>query len=599
MFWRITAVFFLPLLLLALAIHRRGAFSTPRPTSPWRKFLVVGIAGFAALLVLSGLTSQSKSLFVDLTPGNSNRIHPAVSRILAPVNTDIRVEMVISERNAMPARLKHLESGLRNQLRQLNIPFSVIRPEDLDAAGQSALRAAGLGPFSTMSVSDDEQSVAEIWSAMRVMCQGRETVIPQIDQQSLTDFQFLISAAVDRCRAGNQGPVVGFLSDLPRLSAAEAHQDYTQMGYIAPEGTDVYSEARRLLERYGYQVVYINPKAPQLPAQMDALVWLQPRVAGPLIPAFSDYLARGGKAFVALQQYNVQQRQYRGAGYQTVYWPQPQNHRMNDYLQLIGILQTGEKAGDKPAEVLFDANYGRLALDTRIFQRSQFREKDRQEVARPFLIRAVGPGLSKESPVTARLGALLFIWGNRFQLDESNLTTAGLRVKTLVTTSPQVWTYDWVGGWIPETALIPPSTFLGTPLTLAVQVDGIFPRAVPKEPSNPSDPFDLEPRSTGDSPGQLILAGCSEMFKNNALFHPDYQHQQLLLNAAAYLTRAPDLADLQARHTAPQMFSRPEPGAALLARALVIVSGPALFLLFGFWRLFRSRQALPLPGAEK
>ena len=103
---------------------------------------------------------------------------------------------------------------------------------------------------------------------------------------------------------------------------------------------------------------------------MDLLLWLQPRNPQRAYPRFTEYLASGGRAIVALQHYNVQQRQWRGTGFKTVYWPQPQFHRFNEYLELIGVRQLGEKRADKsgelPGEVLFDRQHSDLVLKTEV-----------------------------------------------------------------------------------------------------------------------------------------------------------------------------------------------------------------------------------------
>ena len=55
---------------------------------------------------------------------------------------------------------------------------------------------------------------------------------------------------------------VAVISDLPRLSPAEALEDYQKKGLIAPGGTDVYSDLKALLADYLYDVHYINPRTP-------------------------------------------------------------------------------------------------------------------------------------------------------------------------------------------------------------------------------------------------------------------------------------------------------------------------------------------------
>ena len=135
---------------------------------------------------------------------------------------------------------------------------------------------------------------------------------------------------------------------------------------------------------------------------------MQPRRdSGPILLLLSQHLAQGGKAIVAMQHFNIQQRQYRGSGFQTVYWPQPQFQDLDRYLKLFGVEQL--------REVLFDRTQSHLDLETQV-NRTAVREYDPQKVALPFLIRAVGQHYDLTSPITRHLGDQLFIWGNRFAL---------------------------------------------------------------------------------------------------------------------------------------------------------------------------------------
>src|SRR5262249_47542694 len=156
-------------------------------------------------------------------------------------------------------------------------------------------------------------------------------VLARLDARAEDHLEYWVASAARRL-AGAPARRVAVLSDLPRLSPAEA-LDLQQRGYTAPVGSDVYSFAKEWIARQGYDVVDVNPTDPAIPAGTDLFIWLQPRFTDRLLPALSAYLAGGGNVLVALQHYNIQQRQYAGAGFKTVYWPQPQWHGFNDYLQ--------------------------------------------------------------------------------------------------------------------------------------------------------------------------------------------------------------------------------------------------------------------------
>ena len=123
-------------------------------------------------------------------------------------------------------------------------------------------------------------------------------------------------------------------------------------------------------------------------------------------------------------------------------------------------------------EVLMDRTRSHLDLETQV-NRTAVREYDPQQVAQPFLIRAVGSNFSPESPITRHLGDLLFVWGNRFALDQERLAAARLRSRVLITTSNQSWSYPWRGGWLPP-QIFASASYLPGPQPLTVLLQGRF-----------------------------------------------------------------------------------------------------------------------------
>ena len=137
-------------------------------------------------------------------------------------------------------------------------------------------------------------------------------VVPRLDQHTLRHLEFLLAAASHGLQQGFDDSTelaevlssaegrkmrVAVISDLPRLSPAEALEDYQKKGLIAPGGTDVYSDLKTLLADYLYDVHYINPRTPVMPQDINVLVWMQPRRdSGPILLLLSQHLARGGKA---------------------------------------------------------------------------------------------------------------------------------------------------------------------------------------------------------------------------------------------------------------------------------------------------------------
>lgn len=578
---RAVVVGLLPILLMVFGMTRgRARLSLPRGVS-WNIPATEAVLVLALILVINAFFETRPLTPFSVSSSSPTATSPAVAELLSRAKEPIKADIIISAERDWPATQKQSERIIRTALRGLGIPYQIVDPEKLSREERDALIDAGIEPFTIDRVEGDQTVRSRVWAAIRLRTPSLSTVIPRLDPRTLTDLQFLIGAAIQRLDRQSAGPLVGFVTDIPRMTGAQAFEEYTQMGYTPPEGSNPFGEVENLLRRYGYQVRVLNPNAPDFGGKLDLVVWLQPRAPEKLLPQFGDYLARGGQAFVALQQYKVKQRQYRGRGYDTVYWPEPQTHRFNEYTKSIGISQMGEKAGG-PAEILLDKNQGRLALDTRVYQRSRYREMLKQEVVRPFLIRAVGRGLSASSPITARLGALLYIWGGRFALDQARIAELGLRVITLAQTSPQPWKFIWDGGWIPEPALSAPSAEqqMEGPVPLAIAVTGRFPTSADSTPST------IDARRDGT----LILSGSSEMFTDANLYAPGYQHDRFLLNSVASLAYGPELGNLQARPSYAQGFPAPSRAGTVLLRCIVVFAAPATLLLFGVWQIARRRS---------
>lgn len=590
--WRAWCSALLPLVALALVLRR----SLGRGRDPLRgarqRRIALGALGLAAAWVASASLGSARGPALELGRGSALRPAPVTQRLVEACRAGLVVELVLSEPALLPPSMKAIEKRALAALRALGLRPRLLRPESASEAERERLRAAGVRPFAVERIEQDRRTSTRVFGALLFTRGDRSELIPELDALDLPNLEFLVASALARLE-GARAPRVAFLSDLPRLSPAEAHSDYQQKGYSAPIGADVYAQARKLIERHGYEVLYVNPEEPRIPEGADVLVWLQPRYVQRSIEEISAWIASGRKAFIALQHYNVQQRQYRGARFDTVHWPQPQFHGLNDWLEAIGLRQVGEKRGEEAGEVLYDKNHARLALETQV-NRSAFREHDLQEVARPFLIRALGDSLARDSLVTRQLGELLFVWGNRFALDEALLAERGIEWEVLVSTSPYWWSYAWNGGWLPEESFAAEPREARAPQPLALRLRGPMPRMQLVREEDGREVQRALPVPPGAPAAELVLSGCSEMFKDAHLHDPRYQHDQYLLNVLASLAHGEELAALQARRSFPPGFGALEPELKLRLRLVVVALAPLLLLCAGLLRA-RLRRS-PWPG---
>jgi hypothetical protein len=574
--WRGISVFAFPILILILGMQRYfslgGSLTFLRGVGGLRARVLLGIV---LLLLASRVWTWQSGIFIDLTTESTHTPRPFTKDQLS--GKKLKADLVIPPRATLPTPLKPIERAVTTQLSALGIPTTVRRPATLSAEDKVRLNNFGLKPFEIQSVLDDQEISQWVLSGLLIHKPGGATVVPRLDQRTVDHLEFQLLAAEHRLNTG-QTPHIALISEPPRLSPAEAFE-YHQQQLSPPKGADVFSEIKNLLRTYGYRVSYINPREPIFPEDADLIIWMQPRRdATQITQLFSQYLAKGGKGLVALQHFNIQQRQYRGSGFQTVYWPQPQYQDLNPYLQKLGLGQV--------REVLMDQTKSRLSLETQI-NRTAVREYEAQEVTLPFLIRAVGPNFSAQSAITRQLGDQLFIWGNRFKLEQDSLRAFGLTTQNLVSTSSAAWSYNWRGGWMPEHIFLPVDSLKVGQQPLVVLAEGFFPQMIYTQDDSGQVTHSLQ-YPANKTKSALLLLGSSEMFKNDYLYAVGFQHEQLLLNAVAYLTFGNDYTEIQARRKISRGFQHQPTTQKTFWRIFVVGTGALLFLLFGYLRYQRN-----------
>jgi hypothetical protein len=571
LFWRFAAIGLIPLLLLALGLRRYLAGGGNLAAVHGLNWLVPRLVGVLVLVATSAyLWRYGDRLYLDFTGSAINTPTALTQKAMARQN-DVQATLFTSPKALVPPTLKPVATNVQNLLASGGIALRTVHPEHLSPPQRQQLQTQALQPFEVERVLNDTLTNQQVWSALQLEKGGLRTAIPHLDAQTVPHLEFLVAAALQRLEQG-RAPHVAIISDLPRLSPAEALEDFHKKSLIPPGGVDVYSQCKALLRDYGYRVSYINRRDPHLPPDVDVFLWFQPRRdSSPITALLGDHLAQGGKAIVALQHFNIQQRQYRGTGFQTVYWPQPQFQDFDPYLRRFGVEQV--------RQVLFDQTRSHLDLETQV-NRTGVREYDPQKVALPFLIRAVGSNFSTQSSITRNLGDQLFIWGNHFALDQARLDSAGIEHQVLITTTERAWTYPWKGGWLPP-EIFHSQDYLPGPQALAVLLQGAFPAADSTAVISPK-------------PGELLLIGCSEMFKNDHLQSAGFQHDQFLLNAMAYMAYGSEMAALQGRHRSSHGFAFQDTGTKTLWRIIAVGGAPLVIALYGLRRYMRRRTPLRL-----
>jgi hypothetical protein len=548
-----------------------------------RLLLGLGVLGLAVgLSALAGL-ARGRLGTLDLSEDGLNRLHPTTHALAGSATSagPLELEWVASQASSLPLRMRRGARELEARLAELaeRHPRLELRrtvPELLDARARERLDERGIAPFRVTESVGDETTVRRVFATLTIAAGPREVRLDFPDPTAFEDFEFRLALALRRVTS-ERGPRIGLISDLPRLSPAEAHEEYQLRQRFAPSGTDVYSLARASLERAGFEVLHIDPRPTVgagrlvLPDDLDALVWLQPRRdVRYALEAVSEYLHAGGRVLVCAQHFNLQAERHRGRGFELAWWPQPQSADIEElWFPEFGV--TLERT------VLFDALSFAAELETEVNRTAEEREYSSQDSALPFLIRVSSTSFA-DDPVLAGVGDQGFVWGNAIELDSQRLAANGLQAEVLFATSDRSWSHPWKGGFVPAEVLEGPlDGSFGGARPLAVDVRGRFP--LPDEPLIEREQDTRLPPIAGE--GRLVLVGASEPFKNRWLLGPDFRADHLLLNLVADLSLEDELAALAGRRRVPRGLALvPEPQ-RLRWRAIELGLPPLALLFVG------------------
>lgn len=582
----------LPLALAVVLLRRRGPRSARPKAAPNPRRAIPAAVLVAVALIAAWLPRGPR---LDWSDGQLNTPPAALFEIAAalPRDTPLTATLFASPPARLPASLATLPAELEALIAalDLNVELERVFPENLTTAERDALARDGVRAFpfqGPVGLSGSERRQGFMTLRLAHGQVTRDLAFESAFERE--ELAFRLGLALESFTQG-RAPRVGFASDLPRLSAAEDYE-YQSARSFAPREGDVFGRARRQLERAGFAVEHINPRDPQGPSlapDLDALVWLQPRRdVRPMLGAFAEHLHAGGRALLAAQHFRTQARQYRGAGFELVFWPQPQLNDLDRFwLPEFGV--------NLVRRVRFDASQATLPL---VYRTTGAADQPGAQTSfaplvtrAPFLVRVPEAQLA-DHPALAGVGALDLADPSALAFDEQALAAAGLSATPLLFGSPQSWSLDWQGGWLPAEVLTPPATLEAPPL-LGAELTGTFPAPVAPWGDGPAHPQPTQ----AQAPGRLALLGNSAVFTDQGLEHNPRGGAALLLGLVSDLAleafgpRGPALAELAGRRPIDRSLGLVAPGTPAIARLSVIAGGALVVLLFVLARRVRQPRS--------
>ena len=580
--WRLGIIGVGPLVLAVLFAlgggRSRTGRSRPRSAISLGVTPTVAMAALLAVPALGAALGLLRGPSVDLSVDGLSRPAPTSASLLAGVTeaASLRAAWLVSPIAELPPDLRAPARAARERMDALLLSSDDADWVDVPVRDIPDQRAPS---FRAVTTEGEITRVVDFRASLELASGERVERLDFPDALALEDFEFRVAFALWRLR-GNAAPRIALATDTPRLTPAEAHQEYLKRQRFAPTGSDVFSLARAALERAGFAVEHVDPARADVPAGVDSLFWLQPRrPSSKMFEAFALHLAGGGRGFLAAQHFHLIPQQHRGRDFETAWWPQPQFCDLEQfYFPEVGLVLT--------RDVLFDRLSYTSQVLTQVNRDPRARDYERQDTSLPALIR-VPTANQTSDPLLSGVGDLRLPFPNRVFLDEARLAANGLIAEPLVTTSEAAWAYAWEGGFLPEQVIAGPATDDALPegvaalgrAPLMVRVRGSFP--LPKPDLVSREEGELPPPPPLPGEGELVLCGSSLAFDNERLLRSDSRGDRLLVSVAANQTLPAELAALAGRRAVPPGLDLIPERSRLVWRGIVLLAGPLALLLLG------------------
>ncbi|HKC24366.1 MAG TPA: Gldg family protein, partial [Thermoanaerobaculia bacterium] len=358
----------------------------------------------SALGLLLAVHVVPRSLSADWTRDGWNDLGSETRAILArrvSREAPVRIDVILSPEAEWPHELRSGFRVLGDVLRRFAAAAPGLEVRRIPTADLASLARDGVLPL------ESPGAARRFFASVVCRKDDRVETLSFPESAELDHAEFRLAAAIERL-SGAKKPRLAVVASAPRLSPAEA-LEYQKKGLFAPGGSDVFGEARALLDGHDFAVTQLDSAKPEIPEGADALLCFQPRRdAAPVIAAAGAMLARGGGVLVAAQHFSVRSRRTQDSGMVLALWPEPQYDDLDRlYFPKIGV--------DLRRDVVFDEVHGAADVATQV-ERERWRfQSVRERAASPLFVRTVPDGFDRSSPVVRGISELVLPCPSRLQ----------------------------------------------------------------------------------------------------------------------------------------------------------------------------------------
>jgi ABC-type uncharacterized transport system involved in gliding motility auxiliary subunit len=521
----------------------------------------------------------------DVTEDKIFTVSDASKNILSTIDTPVQVKLYMSPKADMPTGMNTLEQDITDKLEELRvasggkIEYTTINlnasqaitsaaeaEEEADGemseeeeAVEKRLLDKGITPFTVQAMSEDQMTNKLVYSSIGIAYKTKkEEILPQIMPGSLPDLEYQLVSTIYKLTE-EKSPVVALVAPKEAINIPpDLRRMYEQMGQPVPEQDDPYEILQQFLEHEKYEVhrVELTPES-SLPAEYDTLVVVNPR-------SFNERqrweinraLTAGKSVILAVQNYEWNYTPTRQGLQLDAREEEPQ---INPLLEKFGLGVDDNMLMDTNVQVMNvqTSNNPLMGMS--------------QPVEAPFQMLVMLDTMDKETSITSRLTGVFYLWGTALNVDEAKLKELGLSYRTLMSSTEGAWKVPFdMDNFNPGRDFEQPEDLNG-PYPLMAMIEGQFPDTfaetgrpvwpVPEpEPGQlppPPPPEEADAAEITPAPGQLVLLGCSEMFRRSFIQGAP-GNLDLFMNAVDAVTLGDDLVNVRGRKPILRAISQPD-----------------------------------------
>lgn len=549
---------------------------------PGAKVMFLTIAAICVVIgmLFNYLMAGTSIKRFDVTEDKIHTISPSSEAILAEADSEVEVRLYITPQDKMPTAMRNIERDITDKLEELRLASGRLnyatvyleaanvistgqdvnepKDENEEEAIEKRMLDKGVQPFNVRAMTEDEVTSKLVYCSLGVGYKDKaEEMIPQIVPETLPDLEYQLVNTIYKLTRTRK-PVVALVAPKEAVNIdPQMRQMLMQMGQPIPESEDPYIYLEQVLESEKYEVQRVElTKESPLPDEYDTLAIINPRSLNERQRWEINRALHSGKSVVmAVQNYEWDYQATRDGNRIS---RREENPQVNELLENYGLKVSND--------ILMDVNSVTLTVQSQ--SGGLLGALMGQPFNLPTHILVNNTSMNQDTSITNRLGAILYLWGTALELDNEKLAENGLEANVLMSTSDQAWSVG-ASESMTQASFEPPATGTKAYPLMAV-VRGQFPDAFadaerpawpkpqqqPGMPPPPPEPDETEPPApdVAANPGELVLIGCSQMFRKNFM---QAANLDLFLNSVDAVTLSEHLVNVRGTKPIDRIISRP------------------------------------------